>query len=169
MEKFEDYIIEEPFDPQKRIDSYKNLEPEFWKKKSLQELSDEEWEALCDGCGKCCLNKLEAKNKIRFTKVCCRFFDQKNCLCKIYENRFLTVPDCLSITLDTIREQPRWLPKTCAYWLLDNGFDLPDWHPLITGRADSVHAAEMSLKERNIVSESGIENYENYVVDWPDL
>ena len=161
--------METPFDPQARVDSCKNLEPEFWKKKSLVEMNDEEWEALCDGCGKCCLNKLEIKEKIKFTNVCCRFFNQQTCLCKIYENRFLAVSDCLSITLDTIREQPRWLPKTCAYWLLDNGFDLPDWHPLKTGRADSVHTAKMSLKDRNLVSESGIKNYENHIVDWPDL
>ena len=71
--------------------------------------------------------------------------------------------------LAAIREKPRWLPKTCAYWLLDNGYDLPDWHPLITGRADSVHQAGMSLKDRKTVSETGIEDYENYIVDWQDL
>ena len=155
------------FDPQARFQQ--KYEPEFWKKKSLDEMTPAEWELLCDGCGKCCLNKIEIKGKIHFTNARCRFLDPQTCLCRIYENRFDAVDDCRSITLEAVREKPRWLPKTCAYWLLDNGYDLPDWHPLITGRADSVHEAGVSLKNRDLISESEVKNYENHLVDWQDL
>ncbi len=164
-----DYSIDESYNPQARVDAYKNLEPEFWKHKKLEEMSKEEWEALCDGCGKCCLNKLEIKNKIMFTNTHCRFLDCGSCLCKIYEHRFEVVPDCRDINLDAVREKPRWLPKTCAYWLLDNGYDLPNWHPLITGRAASVAESGNSLADREIVNETKVKDYEDYVVDWQDL
>lgn len=163
------YFPEDAYDPQSRFNSLDRFEKEFWKKKKLEEMNKEEWELLCDGCGKCCLNKLEIKGKIKFTNTRCRFLDCQNCLCRIYERRFEKVEDCRDIDLAAIREKPRWLPKTCAYWLLDNGFDLPDWHPLITGRADTVHHAGMSLKNRETISETGIEDYENYIVDWQDL
>lgn len=159
----------EEYDPQSRFDYLDRFEPEFWKKKKLEEMSKEEWELLCDGCGKCCLNKIEIKGKIKFTNTHCRFLDCKSCLCRIYEHRFEKVSDCRDIDLAAIREKPRWLPKTCAYWLLDNGYDLPSWHPLITGKAKSVHEAKMSLQGRKTVSETGIEDYENYVIDWQDL
>ncbi len=159
----------EEYDPQSRFDNLDRFEPEFWKKKKLEEMSKEEWELLCDGCGKCCLNKIEIKGKIKFTNTRCRFLDCKSCLCRIYEHRFEKVSDCRDIDLAAIREKPRWLPKTCAYWLLDNGYDLPSWHPLITGKANSVHEAKMSLQGRETVSETGIEDYENYVINWQDL
>lgn len=160
---------EPDYDPQSRFNNMEGIEPGFWKKKPLDQLSPREWELLCDGCGKCCLNKLEIRGKIKFTNTYCRFLDCNSCLCRIYEHRFKKVPDCRDITLEAVREKPRWLPKTCAYWLLDNGGELPSWHPLITGRADSVHQAGMSLQGRNIVSESGVEDYENHLVDWQDL
>lgn len=164
-----DYSLETTYDPQSRYDDLSRFEQEFWKKKKLENMSKEEWELLCDGCGKCCLNKLEIKGKIKFTNTRCRFLDYQNCLCKIYSHRFEKVSDCRDIDLAAIREKPRWLPKTCAYWLLDNGFDLPDWHPLKTGHADSVHKAGMSLKDKDTVSETGIDDYENHIIDWPDL
>ena len=165
----DDYFLENEYTPQSRYDNMKGIEPEFWKKKKLEDMSKEEWELLCDGCGKCCLNKIEIKGKVKFTNTHCRFLNTQNCLCKIYQHRFEKVPDCRDITLEAVREKPRWLPKTCAYWLLDNGFDLPSWHPLLTGKADSVHQANMSLQNRDVISESGIEDYENYIVDWQDL
>ncbi len=161
--------IDTPYNPQSRFNNIQDIEPEFWKKKKLSEMNKREWELLCDGCGKCCLNKLEIRGKIKFTNTVCRFLDCHNCLCKIYDHRFEKVPDCRDITLAAIREKPRWLPKTCAYWLLDNGQKLPDWHPLITGKADSVHQAKMSLQNRQTVNESEVNDYENYIVDWPDL
>ena len=161
--------LDEDFDPQARYENLRDIEPEFWKKKKLEQLSKQEWELLCDGCGKCCLNKLEIRGKIKFTNTVCRFLDCRNCLCKIYEHRFEKVSDCRDITLEAVREQPRWLPQTCAYWLLDNGMELPSWHPLVSGKASSVHEAGMSLQNRETVSEIGVKNYEDYLVDWPDL
>ncbi len=146
-----------------------SVEPEFWKKKKLSEMNQTEWELLCDGCGKCCLNKLEIDNKIYFTCVKCRFLDSNSCLCRIYENRFQKVPDCRNVTLDAVREKPRWLPKTCAYWLLDNNQELPKWHPLVSGNKESVHNALKSIRGRLIISESGIKHYEDYIVDWEDV
>ncbi len=107
--------------------------------------------------------------KIHFTCVRCRFLDAKSCLCRIYENRFEKVPDCRSVDLKAIREKPRWLPKTCAYWLLDNGYDLPEWHPLVSGDKDSVHRAFQSVRGRLIISESEVKHYEDYIVDWKDV
>lgn len=159
---------EETFNPQSRFEHLEDVEPEFWKHKKLEQMNKREWELLCDGCGKCCLNKLEIRREIKFTNACCRFLDTESCLCRIYEHRF-KVSDCRDITLEAVRERPHWLPKTCAYWLLDNGFSLPDWHPLITGRAASVHEAGMSLQNRPVVSESEVDDYENYIVDWEDL
>ena len=130
-----DYLLEETYDPQSRYKDLSRFEPEFWKKKKLSEMSKEEWELLCDGCGKCCLNKLEIKGKIKFTNTRCRFLDCQSCLCQIYYHRFEKVPDCRDIDL----------------------------------RADSVHQAKMSLKDKETVSETGIEDYENYIIDWPDL
>lgn len=164
-----DNWLDAPFNPQSRYDDLSDVEPEFWKKKKLEDMSAREWELLCDGCGKCCLNKLEIRGKIKFTDTVCRFLDCDSCLCKIYEHRLKKVPDCRNIDLAAVREQPRWLPKTCAYWLLDNGQDLPAWHPLITKRAASVHEAEMSLQNRKVVNESGVDDYENHIIDWPDL
>lgn len=161
--------IDEAYDPQSRFADMKNIEPEFWKKKPLEQLTKREWELLCDGCGKCCLNKLEIKGKIKFTNTYCRFLDTKTCLCKIYHQRFLKVNDCRDINIQAIREKPRWLPKTCAYILLDEGKDLPEWHPLKTGQASSVHQAKASLQGRKLINESEVEDYENYIVEWQDL
>lgn len=161
--------IDKPYTPQSRFDNLQNIEPKFWKKKRLEEMNQEEWELLCDGCGKCCLNKIEIRYQIKFTNTVCRFFNCKSCLCNIYNHRFEKVPDCRDITIEAIREKPRWLPKTCAYWLLDNGMDLPDWHPLITSKAETVHQAKMSLRNRNVISESEVKDYEDHLVDWPDL
>ena len=164
-----DQDLQEEYNPQDRVDEYTKLEPEFWKHKPLEQMSKAEWEALCDGCGKCCLNKIEIKGKVHFTNAYCRFLDCKSCLCKIYEHRFEVVDDCRDINLEAVREKPRWLPKTCAYWLLDNGYDLPAWHPLITRKASSVKEAQMSLNGRELINETKVKNYEDHIVDWQDL
>ncbi len=169
MNKTNHFSFTDEYDPQSRFDNMQDIEPEFWKHKKLEDMTKQEWELLCDGCGKCCLNKLEIKGKIHFTNTYCRFLNCENCLCRIYEHRFEKVSDCRDIDLAAIREKPRWLPKTCAYWLLDNGYDLPDWHPLKTRQADSVHHAGQSLKDRTLVNETEVEDYENYIVDWEDL
>lgn len=160
---------QEEYNPQTRLDELGKLEPNFWKHKKLEQMSKAEWEALCDCCGKCCLNKIEIKGKVCFTNAYCRFLDCKSCLCKIYAHRFEVVKDCRDINLQAVREKPRWLPKTCAYWLLDNGYDLPSWHPLVTGKAASVQNAKMSLQGRELINETKVKNYEDYIVDWQDL
>ena len=161
--------IENKFNPQDRYNDIDSFEPEFWKKKPLKSLSKSEWELLCDGCGKCCLNKIEIRGKVCFTNARCRFLDPDNCLCRIYEHRFEKVSDCRDIDLDTVINEPEILPKTCAYRILVEGKDLPKWHPLVTKKADSVHENGVSLKNRPLISETEVMNYEDYIVDWPDL
>lgn len=164
-----EYELEEAYDSESRFADMSDVEPEFWLKKPLEQMNKREWELLCDGCGKCCLNKLEIKGKICFTNTYCRFLDKESCLCKIYAHRFQKVNDCRDIDISAIREKPRWLPKTCAYMLLDEGKPLPAWHPLISGRAASVHESGASLRKRTIVNESEVTDYENYIVEWEDL
>lgn len=118
----------------------------FWEVKSLDEMSDTEWESLCDGCGRCCLHKLEDEDsgEVVFTRVSCKLLDTETCRCSDYGNRFEHVPDCLTIKpLD--RQKLSWLPDTCAYRLLSEGRPLENWHPLVSGRADSVRDAGISM------------------------
>lgn len=152
-----------------RYQELSSFEPEFWKKKPLSALSKAEWELLCDGCGKCCLNKIGIRNQVSFTNVRCRFLDPQTCLCQIYEHRFKKVSDCRDINLATVLNEPEILPKTCAYRLLAQGKDLPPWHPLISKDPDSVHLTGQSLQNRPLVSETEVTNYEDYIVEWPDL
>ena len=144
------------------------LEPEFWKKKPLEELTLEEWEALCDGCGKCCLFKLIApeEDKVRFTNVTCRYMDLNTCRCTDYDHRHENVPECLIVTPQLAREA-NWLPKTCAYRLLAHGEELAWWHPLRSGNAKSVILAGQ-LVFGKVVSEEDVDldDLEDMVVDW---
>ena len=144
-------------------------EQPFWKRKSLREMSNEEWESLCDGCGKCCLNKLEDwdTGEIYWTKIGCELLDCDTCRCKDYDNRFEKVPDCIQLTPDQIEIIP-WLPPTCAYRLINEGKDLFDWHPIVSGDPESVHKAGISVRGR-AMEDRGIEpeEYEDYLVDWP--
>ena len=124
-------------------------EPPFWKAKSLAEMSRAEWESLCDGCGRCCLVKLEDEDTgaIHATDVACRLFDAGACRCRDYANRTTVVPDCVGLTPHAVRSLT-WLPPTCAYRLVAAGKDLPWWHPLVSGRAESVVEAGVSVKGR---------------------
>jgi len=132
---------------------------EFWKRKSLAEMSGEEWESLCDGCALCCLQKLEDEETggIYFTDIACKLLDTDACRCVDYSNRAKVVSTCLVLSVD----EPlafNWLPGTCAYRLLAEGESLPDWHPLITGDPNSVHEAGISAKGK-CVSETRTEQY----------
>ena len=141
----------------------------YWRAKRLDEMDAAEWEALCDGCGRCCLNKLEEDETgdIFWTNVACRLLDGESCRCRDYSDRFATVPDCVRLTPETVPDLD-WLPPTCAYRLVGEGRDLYWWHPLVSGDPDSVHAAGISVRART-VSEEGIalEELEDFIVDWP--
>lgn len=117
-------------------------QPPFWKTKKLAEMNRQEWESLCDGCGRCCLNKLEDEDTGRFiyTRAACKLLDLDTCRCKDYPNRSRKVPDCVTLTPQNVPELG-WLPSTCAYRLLDEGKDLPWWHPLLSGDSETVKQA----------------------------
>ncbi len=126
-------------------------EEPFWRRKTLEEMTRGEWESLCDGCGKCCLHKLEDidTGAIAFTRVACRMLDLASCQCKDYPNRKKHVPDCVRLTPTRVRKID-WLPKSCAYRLVNEGKDLYWWHPLVSGDPDTVHQAGISVRGRAI-------------------
>lgn len=138
------------------------MEP-FWKTKSLEEMSREEWESLCDGCGKCCLAKLEDEDtgQIHWTSVGCRLFDPETCRCCDYTNRLERVPDCVNLTPENVRTLP-WLPGTCAYRLLAEGKELDWWHPLVSGDPQTVHEAGISMRGRVRALEDALNEPEDY-------
>jgi len=119
----------------------------FWESKPLDELDAAEWEALCDGCGKCCLHKLEDVDtgELHFTNVACRMLDRDACRCADYPNRATHVPDCVRLTPTAVLEVD-WLPGTCAYLLRARGEPLPPWHPLVAGDAEAIHRAGRSVR-----------------------
>ena len=123
----------------------------FWRTKTLDEMSVAEWESLCDGCGRCCLVKLEDEDtgEIHFTDIGCKLLDGKTCRCIDYPHRHKRVPDCVRLTADVVR-QLSWLPVTCAYRLVAKGEDLPDWHPLVSGTPDSVREAGVSVQRTRL-------------------
>ena len=136
----------------------------FWKTKTLEDMSASEWESLCDGCGKCCLSKLEDEDTgdIYFTSVGCRLFDAGTCRCRDYPNRLAVVQDCVGLTPANVRTIS-WLPGTCAYRLVAEGRDLFAWHPLVSGDPDSVHRAGISMRGRVTASESDLGEPEDYL------
>ncbi len=140
----------------------------FWKQKSLAEMSEEQWESLCDGCAKCCLYRLEDEDTraVYFTNVHCRLLDTRTGRCTDYANRSLRVPDCVTITPRVLAD-PYWLPRSCAYRLLAEGQDLPPWHPLRTGDPMTVVRAGHRVCDRT-VCEDDADALENHLVDWID-
>jgi uncharacterized cysteine cluster protein YcgN (CxxCxxCC family) len=146
------------------------LAERYWQNKGLEEMSPAEWEALCDGCGRCCLVKLEDEDtaKIHYTDVGCTLLDGATCRCRDYPNRQAQVPDCVRLTPEVVRDL-NWLPSTCAYRLLADGKDLPDWHPLVSGDPESVHRAGVSVRERISASEDNLtpDQIVERIVRWP--
>ncbi len=142
----------------------------FWQRKRLADMTDAEWESLCDGCGRCCLVKLEDEDTdaTYFTNVGCRLLDTGTCRCRDYPNRTKKVDDCVRLTPKVVSEIT-WLPPTCAYRLLDEGKDLYWWHPLVSGDPDTVHQAGVSVRGRVEDSEDDVpdEALEDRIVDWP--
>ncbi len=126
----------------------------FWEVKTLAAMTVREWESLCDGCGLCCLVRLEddATGEVTPTRVACRLFDDNLCRCSDYEHRAQRVPDCIKLTPNNI-EALTWMPISCAYRRLHEGKGLPLWHPLITGDPASVHRAGVSVRGQTMSEE----------------
>jgi uncharacterized cysteine cluster protein YcgN (CxxCxxCC family) len=141
----------------------------FWERKSLSQMTRGEWESLCDGCGKCCLVKLQDADtdEISYTDVACKLLDCDSCRCSDYDNRKKIVPDCVVLSVKLVG-QLQWMPSTCAYRLLKEGKPLFWWHPLVSGDANTVHEAGISVRGRAI-SETVVEDEEllEHIVDWP--
>jgi len=131
------------------MENRKATNPPFWKTKTLHDMSFEEWESLCDGCGICCLEKLEDEEtgEIILTSVACQYLDTVNCRCLIYQHRSHINFDCLELSPDKVNALS-WLPDTCAYRCLDEGRDLERWHPLISGDTEAVHLAGISVRDK---------------------
>jgi uncharacterized cysteine cluster protein YcgN (CxxCxxCC family) len=145
--------------------------PPFWKRKSLEEMTDSEWESVCDGCGRCCLVKLEDADDSSltyFTNVGCRLLDGEACRCTDYPNRSAKVDDCVRLTPRNVRKIV-WLPPTCGYRLLAEGKDLYWWHPLVSADPTTVHAAGVSVRGRVKASEEEVpdDKLEDWIVGWP--
>ncbi|MFC3714447.1 YcgN family cysteine cluster protein [Sphingoaurantiacus capsulatus] len=138
----------------------------FWREKTLRQMDRAEWESLCDGCGKCCVHKLEDEDtgELMATNVACRLLDRRTGRCKDYRNRRAYVPECVRLTPEKVLDLD-WLPSTCAYLLLAEGKDLPDWHPLITGDPESVHAAGQSVRGWTVSEDEVGDDLENFVID----
>ncbi|MBW9263431.1 MAG: YcgN family cysteine cluster protein [Candidatus Thiodiazotropha sp. (ex. Lucinisca nassula)] len=139
----------------------------FWRTKSLEALSPEEWESLCDGCAKCCLQKLEDEEtrEIYFTNVVCDLLDQENCRCTHYQERSILVPNCITLQPKDLKD-PYWLPPTCAYRLIAEGKDLPAWHPLqCSGESRQMRLGGHSIHGK-VVSESEADDWEHHLIDW---
>lgn len=140
----------------------------FWETKKLEEMSPAEWEAICDGCAKCCLLKLEDEDtgEIAYTRLHCRLLDEATCRCADYENRKAIVPDCVILTPKSVGEL-KWMPKTCAYRILHEGKPLPDWHHLISGDKSLVHRAGHSIAGRTVSEDTVLdEDQIDWIVDW---
>ena len=143
------------------------LRDRFWEK-PLASLTSEEWEALCDGCGRCCLHKVEYEDtgEIEDTNVACTLLDCQTAQCRDYARRKAFVPDCLRLTLKLV-DQVRWLPDTCAYRRRADGRPLPGWHYLISGDREAVVRAGVSVAGR-VVSEDDAGPLEHHIVEWGD-
>lgn len=144
------------------------LRPRFWETVPLDRMTPDEWEALCDGCGKCCLNKLEDidTGEVAFTRVACRLLDGETCRCGNYGLRKTLVPECVVLTPKSIGKVAYWLPETCAYRVLHEGGKLADWHPLVSGDPESVHRAGISVRGWTVPEwEVPEEEWEDHIIE----
>lgn len=145
------------------------LRPRFWETTPMDQMTRKEWEALCDGCGKCCLNKLEDDDgTVALTRVACRLLDDESCLCSQYPIRHQFVPECIVMTPKTLVDNMYWLPQTCGYRLIAEGRPLFDWHPLITGTTDAMHAAGVSVRGRTVPElEVADDDWDDHIIEEP--
>lgn len=158
-----------------------NLSERFWEQKSLNEMTDAEWEALCDGCAKCCLNKfihddeeegptaeLKPDEEVVFTNIACRYLNSHKCECTQYSLRTVLVPDCIKLTKDNLKDI-FFMPNSCAYRRLHEGRGLPSWHPLLNGGKKSLmHKKQMSVRNKTISEDMvNLDDFEDYIVSWP--
>lgn len=142
----------------------------FWKTTSLEDMTTEQWESLCDGCGKCCLFKLDDdEGRVYHTRISCKLLNPNTCQCSNYTQRKSIVPDCITLTVESIPKF-NWLPETCAYKLIFHGKDLPKWHYLVSGSRQTIHDAGISVRGK-IVSELTVDeqDYEDYVTEEEDI
>ncbi len=141
---------------------------DFWKEKSLQEMTDGEWESLCDGCARCCMIKLEDEetSEVHYTAVVCDLLDLDECRCTRYPQRHELVPDCVVLTPARALDFS-WLPLTCAYRTLAEGRDLAWWHPLVSGQPETVHEAGISVRDK-VVPAAAVheEQQQDMIVTW---
>jgi uncharacterized cysteine cluster protein YcgN (CxxCxxCC family) len=145
-----------------------NNQKPFWKFKQLHDMTPEEWESLCDGCGICCLYKLEDEEtgEILYTNVACRLLNPNTCRCTDYEHRTKEMPTCLNLTPRLVPKL-KWLPSTCAYRRIANGEDLYAWHPLISGNPDAAHFAGISVRGKTIPESTvNLNDLEDFIIDW---
>ncbi len=141
----------------------------FWKSKTLRQMSKDEWESLCDGCGKCCLLRMEDEDTaaVYVTDIRCKLLDAGTCQCTKYDTRKLYVPDCVQLSPKNVSKLD-WVPRTCAYRLLAEGKDLPDYHHLITGDKNSIHEAGMSVKDQTVHEQDVAEaDHPKHITIWP--
>jgi len=139
----------------------------WWENKPLEDMSRQEWESLCDGCGKCCRIQLQDDAGVRATTaVVCKYMDMNRCACTVYTERTSLVPTCLKLSPENIDEID-WMPDTCAYRLIRDGLPLADWHPLVTGDPDSTRKSGNSVKDR-VISENQVEEeaLEEFIIQW---
>ncbi|WP_116364250.1 YcgN family cysteine cluster protein [Parahaliea mediterranea] len=141
---------------------------EWWDTLPLAALDHQQWEALCDGCAKCCLHKLQDADsgELFYTNVHCHLLDAERCRCSDYPRRSERVPDCIQLTAHS-SDAFDWLPTTCAYRLRAHGQPLPAWHPLVSGNPDIVHSAGISIRGRSISDEYvHPDGYDEHIVNW---
>lgn len=140
----------------------------FWESKSLHELSDQEWESLCDGCGRCCLIKLEDEETklLYYTTISCRLFDIHECRCTDYQHRVQQAPGCV-VLRPYDKELYDQLPSSCAYRLLSEGSKLETWHPLISKSKDSIHNTNISVRDK-VISEQHVheDEWQDHIIEF---
>lgn len=140
----------------------------FWQGRALEDFTPSEWEQLCDGCAKCCLNKLEDEdtNTVVYTRVACRLLDTDSCRCSDYDQRLTLAPNCVQVT-PAMARSAQWLPDSCAYRLLAQGRDLPAWHPLLNGDLSSTVNAGESVAGR-VLSETFVhpDGLDEHIITW---